>query len=160
MTYFFDKLYRLGAWGAAACMLLICAVVSLQVFLRLIDAILVTFGAERLGFEISGVSEMAAFLLVGATFLSLAYTFTHHAHIRVTLVINRLPAAGRVWIESLALLIALALSVLITRELVLLVGESLNITIFLPDCWHCRCGFRRACWWPVPACCAWRFSRH
>lgn len=126
MTYFFDRLYRLGAWGAAACMLLICTLVSLQVFLRLIDAIMVIFGAERLGFEISGVSEMAAFLLVGATFLSLAYTFTHHAHIRVTLVINRLPAAVRVWIESLALLIALGLSVLITHELVLLVGESLE----------------------------------
>lgn len=45
MTYFFDRLYRLGAWGAAACMLLICTLVSLQVFLRLIDAIMVMFGA-------------------------------------------------------------------------------------------------------------------
>lgn len=84
MTYRLDRLYRLGAWGAAACMLAICTIVTLQVLLRCLDALLVLMGSTRLGIEIAGVSEMAAYLLVGATFLSMAYTFTHHAHIVMT----------------------------------------------------------------------------
>ena len=113
MTFKFDKLYRLGAWGAAACMVAICALIALQVTFRLVDALLVLVGLSRLGISITGVSEMAAYLLVGATFLGLAYTFVHHAHIRVTLLISRLPSAVRVWFEVFGLLIALVISVLL-----------------------------------------------
>ncbi|WP_251978782.1 TRAP transporter small permease [Salinicola avicenniae] len=126
MTFKLDPLYRLGAWGAAACMLAICAMVTIQVLLRCIDALLVALGISRLGYEISGLSEIAAYLLVGATSLSLAYTFTHHAHIRVTLLIARLPAAVRAWFEVVCLAIAFALSLLLGWELVGLVGESLE----------------------------------
>lgn len=126
MTFKLDPLYRLGAWGAAACMLAICGMVTFQVLLRCLDALLVLVGASRLGYEISGVSEIASYLLVGATFLSLAYTFTHHAHIRVTLVIAKLPAAARAWSEVLCLAIALALCALLSWELIGLIQESLD----------------------------------
>lgn len=126
MTFRLRKLYDLGAWGAATCMLIICALVTLQVLFRCLDGLLVLFGASRLGLEVSGVSEIAAYLLVGATFLSLAYTFVHHAHIRVTLVISRLPSAVRVWVESACLLIALALSLVLGWELIGLIRESLD----------------------------------
>ena len=106
MTFKFDKLYRLGAWGAAACMVAICALIALQVTFRLVDALLVLVGLGRLGISITGVSEMASYLLVGATFLGLAYTFVHHAHIRVTLLISRLPSAIRVWFEVFGLIVA------------------------------------------------------
>lgn len=126
MTFKFDKLYRLGAWGAAVCMISICALIALQVTFRLIDALLVLVGLNRLGISITGVSEMAAYLLVGATFLGLAYTFVHHAHIRVTLLISRLPSAARVWFEVAGLLIALAISVTLGYGLMGLVRESLQ----------------------------------
>lgn len=126
MTFRLTKLYNFGAWGAAACMLLICALVTLQVLSRCLDGLLVLFGASRLGLEISGVSEIAAYLLVGATFLSLAYTFVHHAHIRVTLVISRLPAAVRVWVEAACLIVSLALALLLGWELIALIRESLE----------------------------------
>lgn len=126
MTFKLDPLYRLGAWGAAACMLAICAMITVQVLLRCLDALLVLAGAARLGYEISGVSEIASYLLVGATFLSLAYTFTHYAHIRVTLVIAKLPAAARAWSEVLCLAIALALCALLSWEMIGLVRESLD----------------------------------
>lgn len=126
MTFKLNPLYRLGAWGAAACMLAICGMVTLQVLLRCLDAILVLVGASRLGIEISGVSEIASYLLVGATFLSLAYTFTHYAHIRVTLVIARLPAAMRAWCEVVCLAIALTLSALLSWQVVALIRESLD----------------------------------
>ena len=126
MTFKFDKLYRLGAWGAAACMVAICALIALQVTFRLVDALLVLVGQERLGVSITGVSEMASYLLVGATFLGLAYTFVHHAHIRVTLLISRLPSAVRVWFEVFGLIIALVISVLLAYGLVGLARESLE----------------------------------
>ncbi|MGM0544431.1 MAG: TRAP transporter small permease [Pseudomonadota bacterium] len=124
MTFKFDKLYRLGAWGAALCMIAICALVATQVFSRLVDALLVLVGFERLGISITGVSEMASYLLVGATFLGLAYTFVHHAHIRVTLLITRLPSAWRVWFEVFGLGVAIALSLALCYGLMALIRES------------------------------------
>lgn len=132
MTFKFDKLYRLGAWGAAACMVVICAVITLQVSFRVVDALLVMVGMQRLGFSITGVSELAAYLLVGATFLGLAYTFVHHAHIRVTLLISRLPSAIRVWVEIFCLLIALTISLLLTYGLIELARESLQFNDVSP----------------------------
>ncbi|MCA1773733.1 MAG: TRAP transporter small permease [Halomonas sp.] len=125
MTFKFDKLYRLGAWGAAGCMIAICALIAFQVFFRLVDALLVMVGFGRLGISITGVSEMASYLLVGATFLGLAYTFVHHAHIRVTLLIARLPSAIRVWFEVFGLIVAIALSLLLCYGLIGLARESL-----------------------------------
>ena len=126
MTFKFDKLYRLGAWGAAACMVAICALIALQVTFRLVDALLILVGLSRLGLSITGVSEMASYLLVGATFLGLAYTFVHHAHIRVTLLISRLPSVIRVWFEVFGLLIAVVISLLLAYGLVGLARESLQ----------------------------------
>lgn len=125
MTFKFDKLYRLGAWGAASCMVIICTLVTLQVTFRVIDATLVLIGFRRLGLSITGVSEIAAYLLVGATFLSLAYTFVHHAHIRVTLLISRLPVTVRVWFEVFCLVVALVLCMLLGYGVVELARESL-----------------------------------
>ncbi|QOR38791.1 TRAP transporter small permease [Billgrantia diversa] len=126
MTFKFNALYRLGAWGAAACMVAICTLVALQVTFRLVDALLVLVGLSRLGFGITGLSEIAAYLLVGATFLGLAYTFVHHAHIRVTLLIGRLPSALRAWFEVFCLSVALVLSVLLSYGLVEIIRESLE----------------------------------
>ncbi|MFQ3787324.1 TRAP transporter small permease [Halomonas sp. A29] len=124
MTFKFNALYRLGAWGAAACMVAICALVALQVTFRLVDALLMLIGLRRLGLGITGVSEIASYLLVGATFLGLAYTFVHHAHIRVTLLISRLSSVWRAWFEVFCLLVALALSLLLGYGLVELARES------------------------------------
>ncbi|ALM53416.1 TRAP transporter small permease [Halomonas huangheensis] len=124
MPFRLMPLYRLGGAGAALSMVMICGLVSLQVVFRLVDAILVLFGASRLGIEITGVSELASFLLVGATFLGMAYTFTHHAHIRMSLIIQRLPAAVRVFTELFCLLVAVALNLLLCVSLWTLLQES------------------------------------
>ncbi|XKH61504.1 TRAP transporter small permease [Halomonas sediminis] len=125
MTFKFNKLYQWGAWGAAACMIMICALIAIQVIFRVVDALLTMVGMDRLGMSITGVSEIAGYLLVGATFLALAYTFVHQAHIRMTLVITRLPSAVRAWFEVLCLVIALALCVLLTYGLIDLTRVSL-----------------------------------
>ncbi|WP_148252130.1 TRAP transporter small permease [Aidingimonas lacisalsi] len=126
MTFKLARLYDLGAWGAAGCMISICGLVALQVMLRCIDGLLVFFGLSRLGLGITGVSEIAAYLLVGATGLGLAYTFVHQAHIRVTLLVARLPSAIRAWTEAFCLAVALALTVALTAGLIQLIGESIE----------------------------------
>jgi len=126
MPFKFALLYRLGAWGAAACMVTICGLVALQVAFRVLDALLILVGLRRLGLGITGVSELAAYLLVGATFLGLAYTFVHHAHIRVTLLLSRLPSRFRVWVEVWCLIVALAIALLLAYGLVELARESLH----------------------------------
>ncbi|MFN2332032.1 MAG: TRAP transporter small permease [Halomonas sp.] len=126
MTFKFTLLYRMGAWGAATCMVTICALVALQVTFRILDSLLHLVGMSRLGVSITGVSEIAAYLLVGATFLGLAYTFVHHAHIRVTLLISRLPTRARVWVEVLCLIVALTISLLLGYGLIELTRESLH----------------------------------
>lgn len=107
-------------------MVAICALIALQVSFRLIDALLILVGLRRMGISITGVSEMASYLLVGAAFLGLAYTFVHHAHIRVTLLISRLPSAIRVWFEVFGLIVALAISLLLGYGLIELARESLH----------------------------------
>ncbi|PMR81422.1 C4-dicarboxylate ABC transporter permease [Halomonas urumqiensis] len=107
-------------------MVTICALIALQVGFRVIDALLVLVGLGRLGISITGVSEIAAYLLVGATFLGLAYTFVHHAHIRMTLVITRLPTRLRVWFEVFGLLVALTISVVLGKGLISLIMESIE----------------------------------
>ncbi|MDN3520788.1 TRAP transporter small permease [Halomonas ramblicola] len=125
MTFKLAPLYRFGAWGAAACMVIICGLVALQVGFRILDALLALADQRRLGLGITGLSEIAAYLLVGATFLGLAYTFVHHAHIRVTLLVTRLPATLRVWFEAFALGVALAISGALVYGLIGLIRESL-----------------------------------
>ncbi|WP_417330209.1 TRAP transporter small permease [Halomonas cupida] len=126
MSFRLMPLYRLGGLGAAISMVAICGLVSLQVLFRLFDALLVLFGSSRLGIEVTGVSELASFLLVGATFLGMAYTFTHHAHIRMSLVIQRLPAAIRAFTELFCLLVATALNLLLCVSLWALMRESIE----------------------------------
>ncbi|WP_442487470.1 TRAP transporter small permease [Halomonas litopenaei] len=126
MTFRLMPLYRLGGLGAAASMVAICALITIQVLFRLLDALLVLFGGSRLGLEITGVSELASFLLVGATFLGMAYTFSHHAHIRMSLVIQRLPAAVRAFTELFCLAVASALNALLCVSLWQLMHESLE----------------------------------
>lgn len=124
MSFRLMPLYRLGGLGAAISMVAICGLVSLQVLFRLVDALLVLFGSSRLGIEVTGVSELASFLLVGATFFGMA--FTHHAHIRMSLVIQRLPSAIRVFTELFCLLVASALNLLLCVSLWALMRESIE----------------------------------
>src|SRR5690606_19024330 len=126
MSFRLMFLYRLGGLGAAVSMVAICALITLQVLFRLLDALLVLMGSARIGLEISGVSELAAFLLVGATFLGMAYTFTHHAHIRMSLIIRRFPRVMRVWSELFCLSVALLLNLLLCWSLWQLMLESLD----------------------------------
>lgn len=109
MKFRLRRLYTLGGYAAAACLCLICVMIAAQVAGRILDKLLVSLGSNSLGLAIPGLSEISGFLLVGASFFGLAYTFVHGGHIRVTLVTGQLPPKVRVFVELCCLSIALLL---------------------------------------------------
>ncbi|WP_192036918.1 TRAP transporter small permease [Halomonas sp. YLGW01] len=110
MSFRLRPIYDLGAYGAAFCLCLICTLITAQIVGRLVDKAAAQLGLDSLGLAIPGLSDISGFLLVGASFLGLAYTFVNGGHIRVTLLIGHLPAKVRVFIELWCLSLALLLS--------------------------------------------------
>lgn len=86
-----DAFYRLGGALSALCLTLIMVLIVAQVLGRILDKLLGWVGINALGLNVPGLAELASFLLLGATFFGLAYTFWHGGHIRVTLVLQYLP---------------------------------------------------------------------
>lgn len=86
-----DAFYRLGGALSALHLTLIMVLIVAQVLGRVLDKLLVWAGFNALGLNVPGLAELASFLLLGATFFGLAYTFWQGGHIRVTLVLQHLP---------------------------------------------------------------------
>lgn len=125
MHYRLRSLYDLGAYLAAACLCLICAMITAQIVGRIVDKLITWAGGNRIGLAIPGLAEISGFLLVGASFLGLAYTFVNGGHIRVTLLIGNLPARIRVFVELWSLGIALLLCVYLAWNVVWLLEDSI-----------------------------------
>ena len=108
--------------GALAAMLLaaICLLVSAQVVLNLVTKVLGT-GAS---YSIPSYADFAGYFLASASFLALAYTLTRGGHIRVTLVLGRLPGKSR-WVSELfSLLVAIAVTVFVLWHMIELAHSS------------------------------------
>jgi TRAP-type C4-dicarboxylate transport system permease small subunit len=112
-----DRLYAASLWLSALCLLAIAGLVGLQVVGRLLDAILKAAGSVQTGFVILSLAEIAGYLLVAASFLALSATLKSGVHIRVTLVLNTLPAATRRVVEAGALAFAAAATAYATWHL-------------------------------------------
>jgi len=102
MDRVFDRLF--AACGALAAFFLagICVLVLAQVVGRL------------LGVAIPSADEFAGYCLSASSFLALGYALRNDSHIRVTLLIDRLPAARRRQVEILCIAGGLAMSLYLT----------------------------------------------
>lgn len=98
-----DALYGTALWLSASCIMIIATLVGLQVAARVYDAIMRLFGLPRGGFVILSLAEISGYLFAAASFLALAGTLKSGAHIRVTMLVNALPARARTLIEGAAL---------------------------------------------------------
>ena len=76
------------------------------------------------GIYVRGTDAYAGYCMAAAGFLALAYTFKHGEHIRVNLVLERLPALGRKAAELIALIIAAAIAALLAYYSVRLAWQS------------------------------------
>ena len=93
-----DGLYVVGAVAGGICLLAIAGLVIVQVI------------ARWLGLPLAGMTELAGYAMAGSFFLPLAYAFRAAAHIRITLLIDRLGGASRWLAELLALAVGLGLA--------------------------------------------------
>ena len=99
MRRFLDRLYD-GAGALAA----------LSVFLIFLLMIWAGVG-RQLNWRVSGVNDVVAWLCAAASFLAMAHAFRHGDFVRVTLLLEKLPAAARRAADVVCLLIALVSAV-------------------------------------------------
>lgn len=109
-----DTLYR--ASGALA------AVFMVGVLLM----VLLGIATREFGIYLRGTDDYAGYSMAACGFLSLAYTFKHGEHIRVSLFIERLSGKARHSLEWLALLIGTAAAATLAWYSVRLVSNSLE----------------------------------
>lgn len=86
-----DHIYRIGAWGAGALLVLLCSLVIYSILSRLF------------GFYAGGATDVAGYVMATSSFLALSYTFRTQGHIRVTLFIDRSFGGTRRMFELVAL---------------------------------------------------------
>lgn len=126
MRRILDFIYRAAGGLAAFFILAIVALVFAQVCLNLVDKIAVGLTGNGIGLTIPSYADFTGFFLAASTFLALAYTLRAGGHIRVTLVIGRLPSRAQRMVEVIVVGIALAMSAFATWYMILLVYESVE----------------------------------
>ncbi len=115
-----DSLYL--ASGAVASLLIaaICGLVCTQVIFNIITRL----GGRSVNLSIPSYGDIAGYLLAASSFLALAYTLTRGGHIRVNLVVTRLPARARCLADVFSLFVCAALALYATYFTARLVLES------------------------------------
>jgi len=93
-----DVVYAASAVLAAFFMLLMTALVVVQI------------GARLIGTQVPSADDFARLAMAASAFLGLAFALRSGAHIRVTLLLERLPPGARHYVEVACLAIAAAVS--------------------------------------------------
>jgi len=132
MRRFLDGLYTASGALGAAFLVAICVVVLLQVGCNLIDALIKFAGGTPLGLVIPSYAEFAGFFLAASSFLALANALRAGAHIRVLVVLDRLPRGARRAAEFWCLGAATAVSGYFAWYTISLVAESLEFNDLSP----------------------------
>lgn len=109
-----DVLYLASCWFGACCIALISLLVVCQVTLNLIDRLSMLFAGSAIGLTIPSYADFTGFLLAAASFMALPHSLRQGAHIRVSLVVGRLPRAlhrpMEIWCLAVGLCTALYFS--------------------------------------------------
>lgn len=122
MSRLLQKIYDLCGMIAGGLILCICLLISAQICLN-------AFGRIAPGIlpsTIPSYADFSGFMLAGATFLALAHTLRAGGHIRVNLVVSRLPQRVQFSAELFVLIIAAGLVGYATYFMGALVVESVH----------------------------------
>lgn len=107
-----DKLYLASGIASGICIILIMLIILAQIVGRIF------------GFIVPSAEDFSGYCLAAATFLGLAYTFRTGGHIRVTLLIQRLPPKVAAGLDKVVLVAALALTTFMSFYSIHLIWES------------------------------------
>lgn len=122
MRLLLDRIYLAAGWVSAFTILAIAILISAQIFLNFATRV---FGLP-LPSTIPSYADFSGYMLAGATFLAMPYTFRTGGHIKVSLVSARLPATAQLVAEVIALLAAAALTLFAVYYIWALVAESIH----------------------------------
>ncbi|MFK7875905.1 MAG: TRAP transporter small permease [Paracoccaceae bacterium] len=122
MARLLQKIYDLCGMIAGGLILCICLLISAQICLNAFGR----FAPGILPSTIPSYADFSGFMLAGATFLALAHTLRAGAHIRVNLVVSRLPQKVQFFAELFVLILAAALVGYATYFMGALVVESVH----------------------------------
>jgi TRAP-type C4-dicarboxylate transport system permease small subunit len=111
-----DAVYSTALGLACLSMVAIAGLVLVQILARVLDRMLMTFGASPIGFTIPSLSTFGGFLFVAAATLALPGTLRAGGHVRVSLLLK----VGGPWVQR-------GLSVLV-------LGVALGLAVFAA--WH------------------------
>ena len=127
--------------GAIAALLIaaICLLVSTQVLFNLITR----FGGGSVNLTIPSYGDFAGYFLAASSFLALAYTLTRGGHIRVNLMLTRLPSRAQWLAEILSLSICTVLSAYVTSIWQCSVWSLTNLETCHPASSPCPCGYHK-----------------
>ncbi|MCS6996426.1 MAG: TRAP transporter small permease [Casimicrobiaceae bacterium] len=112
MRLLLDRLYAACLWLAAAFLVLLLVMVLLGILGR------------QLGFHVRGTDAYAGYFMAASGFLALAATLKRGEHIRVALLVDRLPEPWRARVQITALGIGVVLAALLAWFSVRLVWQS------------------------------------
>jgi len=115
-----DRLYV----GSGAIASLLIASICLLVCTQVIFNVITRFGGRSVNLTIPSYADFAGYFLAASSFLALAYTLTQGGHIRVNLVLTRLPPGVRISVESMSLAICTLISFYATFYVAKLCLES------------------------------------
>ncbi len=107
-----EYFYLSSGYGAGICIILIMLIILAQIVGRMF------------GFIVPSAEDFSGYCLAAATFLGLAYTFRTGGHIRVTLLIHRVPEKLARVMEAFVLLLALGLTSFMSVYSIHLIWES------------------------------------
>ena len=107
-----EYFYLSSGYGAGICIILIMLIILAQIVGRMF------------GFIVPSAEDFSGYFLAAATFLGLAYTFRTGGHIRVTLLIHRVPEKLAKAMEAFVLLLALCLTSFMSFYSIHLIWES------------------------------------
>ncbi|MBW2544480.1 MAG: TRAP transporter small permease [Deltaproteobacteria bacterium] len=124
MRRFLNLLYKASGWFGACCIAAICLLVVCQVMLNLLDRISALLTGSAIGLTIPSYADFTGFLLAAASFMALAYSLRDGAHIRVSLIIGRLPERFHRPVEMWCILFGLSISLYFSWYTAKLTHES------------------------------------
>lgn len=109
---FLDRLYELFVWLAALSLI------------AMLVAILLQIAGATFGFHIPGLESYAVYCLSASMYLALASTMNRGEHIRVTLLLEKLPERVGLWLDRAAHLLGAGLALWMAWAATRLVGYS------------------------------------
>ena len=86
--------------------------------------ILMQIAARLLGSPLTWTDEFAGYAMASSSFLALAYTFNSGGHIRVSMLLDVMPPAGKRGLDALCLLIGIGIAGIFAWHTVILTWQS------------------------------------